>query len=541
MSKEITGERCTLPVPLIIRVGVTGHRILEREDMVRQGVKEALAQLDQLLLGTPHSYVAVSPLAEGPDRLVAQKVLAASVSPGMPASALQVVLPLPHKDYAEDFQSVQSRQEFDRLLTQAKTVELIPPLESREAAYEAAGRHVVNHCDVLIAVWDGKPAAGRGGTAETVDYADKVGRSTYIIDPANGSITEKRGADRSLDGLSHLNAFNMEGLAGELVEQQTRAAYRYLSERAASASLPIDCIQRLCDHLLPMFVRADTLAQRYQSLFTAAGSAVYTLAAAAVGIVTIQTLFLPEMPGLIWFEFLAMGLVLFLIWISHRRDWHRKWIDYRFLAERLRTALFLSVAGIECDVPRPPPHLRLSHRPDDWMIRAFQWIWDARPQGPPLPPESFEALKSFLLSAWLQDQINFYVKTSSRHDKRQRRLGKLGWAVFFLALVAAAVHAANIADVILPEGLAGRILVTIAIVFPVIGASAAGIRGQREYVRSAERYRHMAQHLCMSIDDLRQAPDLTTLASVLDQVNQVMLLENQDWRALVLTQELHPA
>ena len=43
--------------------------------------------------------------------------------------------------------------------------------ESRLAAYEQVGRYVVDHCDVLIAVWDGQQSHQRGGTAEVVRYA----------------------------------------------------------------------------------------------------------------------------------------------------------------------------------------------------------------------------------------------------------------------------------------------------------------------------------------------------------------------------------
>ncbi|MGA3159798.1 MAG: hypothetical protein ABSC77_01175 [Terracidiphilus sp.] len=46
----------------------------------------------------------------------------------------------------------------------------------RRDAYAQAGRYVVDHCDVLIAVWDGKPARGRGGTAKIVQYAQEQNR-----------------------------------------------------------------------------------------------------------------------------------------------------------------------------------------------------------------------------------------------------------------------------------------------------------------------------------------------------------------------------
>lgn len=56
----------------------------------------------------------------------------------------------------------------------------------RERAYEAAGRYVVDHCDMLLAVWDGRPARGRGGTAEIIAYARRRERPLAVIaaDPA---------------------------------------------------------------------------------------------------------------------------------------------------------------------------------------------------------------------------------------------------------------------------------------------------------------------------------------------------------------------
>ena len=47
----------------------------------------------------------------------------------------------------------------------------MPAADSRTEAYEQAGRYIVEHSDVLLAVWDGLPARGRGGTAEIVAWA----------------------------------------------------------------------------------------------------------------------------------------------------------------------------------------------------------------------------------------------------------------------------------------------------------------------------------------------------------------------------------
>jgi hypothetical protein len=43
--------------------------------------------------------------------------------------------------------------------------------ELRCDSYAQVGRYVVDHCDVLIAVWDGEPSSEHDGTAEIVQYA----------------------------------------------------------------------------------------------------------------------------------------------------------------------------------------------------------------------------------------------------------------------------------------------------------------------------------------------------------------------------------
>jgi hypothetical protein len=111
----------------------------------------------------------VSPLAEGADRLVVKAVLR------QPGARLEAMLPLPIDDYQEDFSTPASRREFDRLLSLAHRTTIMPPMPSRDAAYSQAGQQVVARCDVLIALWDGLPARGEGGTAETVAWARAQG------------------------------------------------------------------------------------------------------------------------------------------------------------------------------------------------------------------------------------------------------------------------------------------------------------------------------------------------------------------------------
>jgi len=52
------------------------------------------------------------------------------------------------------------------------------------AAYLAASQYLIDRCDLLVAVWDGSPPTGSGGTADAVAYAREQGRSTVRVWPA---------------------------------------------------------------------------------------------------------------------------------------------------------------------------------------------------------------------------------------------------------------------------------------------------------------------------------------------------------------------
>ena len=48
-------------------------------------------------------------------------------------------------------------------------------------------RYMVDHADVLIAVWDGRPS----GTGKTVRYAHQQGKSVTVIDPVSLDVTQE--------------------------------------------------------------------------------------------------------------------------------------------------------------------------------------------------------------------------------------------------------------------------------------------------------------------------------------------------------------
>jgi hypothetical protein len=141
-------------------IGVTGHRFLAQLDRVRAGVDRALDRIEEAF--PAETTTVISMLAQGADQLAAERVLR------RPGSRLVAVLPLPRFEYLAGFSDDEARRAFFNLLGRADQVVRLPPTPSAEEAYLAAGHWLVENCQVLVAIWDGRPAQGPGGTADIV-------------------------------------------------------------------------------------------------------------------------------------------------------------------------------------------------------------------------------------------------------------------------------------------------------------------------------------------------------------------------------------
>ena len=151
-----------------LRVGVTGHRVLEEK--TRRWAARQLDDLFSFLAGLPPSAAprrALSSLAIGADQVFAE----AAHHHGIP---IEVVIPF--ASFIEDFAKGAERDSYERLLSAATSIAHLPWAERSDEAYLAGGVWVVDHCDLLIAIWNGEKAAGAGGTGEVVDYSRDAGK-----------------------------------------------------------------------------------------------------------------------------------------------------------------------------------------------------------------------------------------------------------------------------------------------------------------------------------------------------------------------------
>jgi hypothetical protein len=282
-------------------------------------------------------------------------------------------------------------------------------------------------------------------------------------------------------------------------------------------------------------VRADILALNYQHIYYRAETLVSTLALAAVVIAAFQVLFIPDLPVILVSEIALMLAVLAIVWTGRRRRWHDKWIDYRFLAERFRSALFMAAANIDVAMLRPPRHLSLAYEPKNWMVLAFTSIWSRRPRRPAVDAALFQGVKSFLCEAWVSDQIRFHDATQKRHNRRHRRMTAASYALFGLTIVVAMLHVARVGPHLLET-----VFAFLAVVFPAIAATITAIRTHRDYLRTSMRSGEMARQLKELKEKITQVHRPDEFLTLVKETEETMLHENEDWRIIVRFHTMEP-
>ena len=136
-------------------------------------LKEALAkQITSLAVAGYTDFL--SGMAEGTDTWAALTVLA--LRENNPTLKLHCILP--HKGQADKWSAL-AREVYNRILMQADSVVYVSENYHQGCMLER-NRYMVDHADMLLAVYNGK---WKGGTAATVRYAQKQGREIIIMNP----------------------------------------------------------------------------------------------------------------------------------------------------------------------------------------------------------------------------------------------------------------------------------------------------------------------------------------------------------------------
>ena len=483
--------RRSYAVPLV--VGVTGHRDLLPAEIpqIRARVREFLGSLREAY--PDRLVVVMSPLAEGADRLVAEE----AITLRMP---LTVPLPMPKDLYVRDFATPQSRADFERLCGAAVDVFELPITPGNTAAsihdsaknrarqYAQAGVFLCAHCHVLLALWDGKESDQLGGTSQVVrfhhddvmpGYTPRATASRLTLTDDESDLvyhivcSRDRSDGAPAEGLVALDAtwFTTDERQPRVREMPLR--HRQVFERAnefsQDAQANADDIDRERYSLLTdeqaaalhpglqdinqVFCAADWLAIRYQKRVLLTLRAMHAFAfLTGVAYISYSDLNLNETPVLI---VVILGLMIAAVGISHlanRGSWHRKYLDYRTLAEGLRVQFYWAAAGVTSGNVTKFAHdnfLQMQDPDLGWIRNVMRVAGTECDVAPNEDPAGVE----FSIREWIGDadsgQLGYYRRKGAerlaRHAATQR-IGRLGLLATAVALAALLFVGAGIPD-----------------------------------------------------------------------------------------------
>ena len=453
----------TLSYRLPLVIGVTGHRDLRASEVpeIRKRVRALFVDLQERY--PTRKLRLLSPLAEGADRLVAN----IAVELGM---ELSVVMPMPRFIYDTEFTSTASVDEFDELYAKADDVFELPiarsgtiesisqPGRARDLQYAQSGVFLSAHCHILLALWDGKTSGQLGGTAQVVRFrlhdimpgytTRTVATQQMLIDDESDLIyhivCSRDGPDGApADGLQPLEcwwftndkdeprqhdlpiqhqtvfAYSAEfSRDGTRYEERIRdESYALMSEEDA-AGLPSGLAT--INHV---FCISDWLAIHYQKL-TLRVLAITHLLAFLMGFMFILFSDLRSqeiyMIAFLLFFALSTGTQMH----AKRRGWHRKYLDYRTLAEGLRVQFYLSAAGITNDNESKFTHDNFlqTQDPELGWIRNVMRVAGTRCDADRL--ETREGLE-FAIREWVTGQLAYYQRKAEQWIRRNRNTERL--------------------------------------------------------------------------------------------------------------------
>lgn len=549
-------------VPLVI--GVTSHRNIPAREIepIRERVRDFFAQLQRDFPALP--LLVLSALAEGGDQLVAQEALAAG-------ARLLAPLPLPRELYVNDFSDPAVHARFDALCSQAEIVllptppgqarhEISVPGAARDRQYTKVGVYIASHCHILLAIWDGKPSTRLGGTAQIVDY--------HLGGTLPGAIEHRRqhaghvltGGDESLlyhivcsrdaadgapaDGLQPLQAgWRTAGkpaiddrLPADFALMFARMAEfnadcaKYAAEIAAKTQARLGAPAQAAAVIERIFHAADWLALHFQRRVLLAMRLIYTLAA-LMGIAFALYAHLPAQDFLIYLFLLLFAGGGYVAVLARRRGWHRKYLDYRALAEGLRIQSFWQRAGVAAAVDHEFAHDNFLQKQNielGW-IRNVMRVAALRPSS--RPAQASAAALAEVIAEWVGEpgksgQLHYYERKTAERSTLHRVTETIG-AISLWGGIAISVFLAVFVRLLSPDSKTALVLVMAVLsIIAAVREAYAYRKADKELIR---QYRFMQRIFAGARAALDRTHDATEQRAILLALGDAALTEHAEW------------
>ena len=574
-------ERSSGPYKIPFLIGVVGHRDLTPNEIpaIRAALKSVLSRLLDSFPDSPPRVL--TSLADGADLLGAE--VAAELR--IPITA---VLPMPAEVCRQDIATPENRASFDRIVAQSEHLLVSTPAAAteggpetttrlrRDLQFQRAGVLIARYSTLLIVVWDGKETDHRAGTARVVECRRRgvsvngdeempVGNALLAIQD-NDLMYEIRCSRRS--DPEHRpdapNAVQVRGFVGanasggEAVPDSLATVLGRISEfnrDVDTFSQQIEAGGRRLSHPSPhapsgrlmyldqLFRAADWLGGHYHR---ALGVALRTRYALWAVMAFLLVSFKKESYGVIGTVTILGVLTVFAVGfgfaqLAHRRNWHRKYLDYRALAEGLRVEFYWAVAGVHSGLEGAFAHESFLQKQDvdlDWIRVAMRAVsLQHAVAGSDHVPGGFEQA----FAGWVGDddpvngtgQLHYYRQRIHTFEQRLHNNERLERLLLFAGLTLALAFGAEmllrwIGVEILPTEMRTVMLWGLALlpVYAVIFDAYVGDKADRVLIR---QYRYMYALFGVAARELRMAPTEERKIDVLRSLGYACLSEHAQW------------
>ena len=487
-------------LPLFHVVGFSGHRQLNDAAAASAAIRTALEVLRQ---EAPGEWIALSSVAVGSDQVFVEQARTFGLS-------WHAILPLPRAEFAKDF-APDEWAIVEATLDAAGYVHVISEYGSREDAYLDCGMETVNGADVLLALWDGQPARGKGGTADVVEYALSLGKPVIVIDATTLEVRRENWDRLARTDASLANLNQLPEATSEWAENPFKAPDFIFS------------FQQKCDHA------ASRGAPQFRRLIvsTVMLHVVATLIASAALAYGLHHLMLPWTKLLCLVSALSVALVL-----RHQTHSHHSWVRCRLAAEFCRSAL--ATWGL----PRAAPLFQDLDLPGvRGLARSLHILHSRSSAARPVPIDEF---KRIYLEKRIDDQLAYYQKQEGRALPLFGRL-KLGFWIATLAAIACttAYALARSFHTEVPAWVERTVFDFLPITLPVVAASFISLVSINDLQRRVARYREMHAMLEDSRRQVYFCQTWNSLERIVLKTERALLREVMEWHSITSFSESH--
>lgn len=314
--------------------------------------------------------------------------------------------------------------------------------------------------------------------------------------------------------------------------------------------LPSDRTQRpaIEQLLLPAFAAADHAAVYYSYVYRSSYVFNFLFAALAVTLALVG-IFVhePEVKTVLVSVELVVIIAIVVTWLRGQRgQWHRRWLDYRRLAECLRHIRVFAPLGAEGSIDRPRRSLDADET--DWVA---WYAWSLR-RLVPLPDRAIdskylEALRDAVRFAEIEGQIAYHKANAVRMTELNHRIHRSGGYLFAITgALCVAFLGLTWVGAFNSMSMDTRTIVLGALTFltallPTLGGALGGIQAQGDFKTVAEQSARTQQRLSV-IDKLLESeqPTFARLTDRIEKTSDVMMSDLLEWQTVFRTRPLAP-